>query len=245
MGYVLVGLVAILVPPAVTLLVAVAVGMLAARWLGIPDFRPFRRGAPETRWKRFGVRAASVAAAFTTCFVLGVLAARVSGTHHPTLVVDVQPGPAREAGLRDGDRIVAIDGKTHGEWDSVRMDIQSSTGPRTVTFERNGERLERVVDPMPERRMGLSARSEARPATAGEVIKQGFAVCFAVFRAFREKKVEFVGPVGVVKASSRSSVPRHAFIFYAAAIYSSYVWIGLALVHLVAALALHFGRKPN
>ena len=243
MGYVFVGLVAILVPPALTLLIAVAAGMLAARWLGIPDFRPFRPGAPKTRWKRFGVRAASVVAAFTTCFALGVLAAKVSGTHRPTPVVDVHPGPARSAGLRDGDRIVAIDGKTHADWDSVRMDIQSSTGPRTVTFVRNGERLERVVDPMPERRMGLSPRAEAHPATAGDAIERGFATCFAVFGYFRTKKAELAGPVGVVKETSRASTPRHGFLLFAAAIYSSYVWIGLVLVHFVDALALHFGRQ--
>jgi hypothetical protein len=79
--------------------------------MGVPDFRPGMPSTPETRWKHWGVRAASVAGAFFACFFLAFAATKMMGTQRPTMTVTVHEGPAREAGVKNGDRIVAIDGK--------------------------------------------------------------------------------------------------------------------------------------
>jgi hypothetical protein len=237
--------IASIIAPAFALLVAVAAGYFTARRLGIPEFRPFRRGAPEARSRRFVVRTVSVIAAFALCFVMGALSAKVAGTSHSTMFVDVHGGPAEAAGIRDGDRIVSLDGKAHDDFEAFRADIQASTGPRTIVFERNGERMTRVVDPMPERRIGVSSRTEVRPSTLGEAIERGFVISFSPFLYFRETKVELAGPVGIVKAAARAAPSPLGIALGAGALYAAYVWPALVLLHLVDVLVLRFGRNSG
>jgi membrane-associated protease RseP (regulator of RpoE activity) len=243
MEYVLLALVAGVVAPGLALLVAGALGYFTARWLGIPEFRPFRRGVPNTRWRRFFVRAASVVAAFAVCLVLGALSARASGVSLPSMFVDVYPGPARDAGIRSGDRIVSIDGKPYDDFEAMRADIQSSRGPRSITFERNGERITREVDPMPERRIGVGSRPALRPPTFAETIEQGFAACFSPFRQLRSTRLKtLAGPFALSRSIDGTVVSRGELYLYASALYAAYVWPALLLLHLIDALALHFRR---
>lgn len=242
MEYALLALLTSVGAPGLILLVAVASGYFTARRLGIPNFRPFRAGAPETRWKRFLVRTATVVTAFAICFALGALSAKASGTSHSTMVVDVVAGPARDAGLRDGDRIVSLDGKPYDDFHAFRTDIQASTGPRSVTFERNGERMTRVVDPMPERRIGVSARPNTRPATGAEAIERGFTLSVSPLYIFSAGEVEVTGPVGFVKEVARAPVSRVAVALYASALYTAYIWLGLVFLHLVDVLVVRFRR---
>ncbi len=246
MEYLLIALVAGAVGPGLALLVAAASGYFVARWLGIPEFRPFRRGASETRIRRFFVRTASIVAAFAACFVFGMLSARVSGTSHSSMVVDVVEGPAKAAGLRGGDRIVSIDGKTYDDFEAFRADVQSSTGPRTITVERNGERITRVVDPMPERRIGVSSRPQIRAATLTEAIDRAFSLCLSPRRHFRAADVaSLAGPVNIVRSLERAQVPRLALFLYAGALYAAYVWPALLLLHVLDALILRFRRDDG
>ncbi|MFD1832960.1 M50 family metallopeptidase [Streptomyces desertarenae] len=48
--------------------------------------------------------------------------------------------PAKAAGLRPGDTIVAFDGKEVAEWGDLQQRIRDTIGPATVTVERDGER---------------------------------------------------------------------------------------------------------
>ncbi|MGK5497225.1 M50 family metallopeptidase [Streptomyces sp. URMC 125] len=48
--------------------------------------------------------------------------------------------PAKAAGLRPGDTIVAFDGKEVTEWGDLQQRIRDTIGPATVTVERDGER---------------------------------------------------------------------------------------------------------
>ncbi|MEE1941797.1 site-2 protease family protein [Streptomyces sp. TRM 70361] len=50
--------------------------------------------------------------------------------------------PAKAAGLRPGDTIVAFDGKEVAEWGELQQRIRDTIGPATVTVERDGERLD-------------------------------------------------------------------------------------------------------
>lgn len=251
LGSVLLGLVILAVIPGLVVLVALGSAYFTARRLGIPEFRPFRHGAPDARTKRFVVRVVSVLAAFATCFVLGALAAKLTGIMHSTMFVDVHPGPARTAGLRDGDRIVSMDGKPYDDFDELRADIQSSSGPRSVTFERNGERFTREVDPMPERRFGVSARAGRRPATVGEAAETALAICFAPFRYFGHffelKKEELSGPVGIVKsaASAGESLRGPGYLLWVGALFAAFVWPVLALLNLVDVIGLSLRRNDR
>ncbi|MTE21256.1 PDZ domain-containing protein [Streptomyces sp. TRM43335] len=48
--------------------------------------------------------------------------------------------PAKAAGLKPGDTIVAFDGKEVTEWSDLQQRIRDTIGPATVTVERDGER---------------------------------------------------------------------------------------------------------
>lgn len=71
---------------------------------------------------------------------------------HPLLstrIGQILPGqPAERAGLRSGDRIVALDGKPIAEWDQLANAIHDSPGKAVrLTAERDGRRFEVTVTP--------------------------------------------------------------------------------------------------
>ncbi|AXK36771.1 PDZ domain-containing protein [Streptomyces armeniacus] len=48
--------------------------------------------------------------------------------------------PAKAAGMRPGDKIVAFNGEPVAEWDELQADIRDTIGPATLTVERDGQR---------------------------------------------------------------------------------------------------------
>ncbi|MFI0964535.1 M50 family metallopeptidase [Streptomyces sp. NPDC021080] len=56
---------------------------------------------------------------------------------------DDQAAPARAAGLKGGDKIVAFDGKAVGDWSALQDDIRANPGKDvTITVERKGRQLD-------------------------------------------------------------------------------------------------------
>ena len=51
-----------------------------------------------------------------------------------------RPAPAKAAGLRAGDKIVAFNGKPVTDWSTLQASIRDTIGPATLTVERHGER---------------------------------------------------------------------------------------------------------
>jgi regulator of sigma E protease len=95
-------------------------------------------------WKRITVILAGPLANVLSAFVILVLVFTVSGVANPSRVVaGVESGmPAAHAGLRAGDKIVAVNGKRAVTFDAVSRDIKASKGrPITVTVLRHGHRL--------------------------------------------------------------------------------------------------------
>lgn len=50
--------------------------------------------------------------------------------------------PAKAAGLKAGDKIVAFDGRPVGDWSALQKDIRATVGPATITVERAGQRVD-------------------------------------------------------------------------------------------------------
>ncbi|WP_314244462.1 M50 family metallopeptidase [Streptomyces kutzneri] len=50
--------------------------------------------------------------------------------------------PARAAGLKAGDKIVAFNGRPVGDWSALQKDIRATVGPATITVERAGQRVD-------------------------------------------------------------------------------------------------------
>lgn len=94
------------------------------------------------------------------------------------------PGPAEKAGLKPGDRIVALDGNAIAKWEDLQNYIKARPGvPVTVRVDRGGQVLSFVVTPEqvtdatnhPIGRIGVSPRftktKEPLPAAAWDGVK--------------------------------------------------------------------------
>lgn len=79
-----------------------------------------------------------------------------------TRIGQVLPGQvAQQAGLRSGDRVVAVDGAPVGEWDRLAKLIHGSPGkPLTLTIERDGEREDVQVIPRATKQQGAGGEEE-------------------------------------------------------------------------------------
>ncbi len=51
---------------------------------------------------------------------------------------DAKDSPAKAAGLEPGDKIVAFNGQPTPDWQTLQRDIRDTTGPATITVERDG-----------------------------------------------------------------------------------------------------------
>ena len=71
--------------------------------------------------------------------------------------------PAAKAGIQDGDRIVALDGKKNPTWEDVGLkEVTSAYRPMHLTIERNGKRFDTTVTPALSERIGRGLRRVGR-----------------------------------------------------------------------------------
>jgi regulator of sigma E protease len=101
-------------------------------------------------WQRMAIVAAGPLANFVFAIVvLGLLFATVGRPVTPAVVGEIQPASAAEAaGLRPGDRIVAVDGEPLESFEELQGIVRDSPGvPLAFTVERAGETLEVTVAP--------------------------------------------------------------------------------------------------
>jgi regulator of sigma E protease len=194
-----------------------------------------------------------VAAAFLACFLLAFSGTLFTGTLHPTMAVNVHEGPARQAGVQDGDRIVAIDGKHCPTFDVLRDELRTGSGPRNITFDRKGERITLVVAPTAEGRIGVEQRAERRRSTASEAIRWGFRMTTVPFRYLSQafsvvsgsERPTLSGPVGIVKETSRQKSTDFGAVLGMAALLASFVWPVLVVVHGLDAFLSSRGRRAG
>jgi regulator of sigma E protease len=68
----------------------------------------------------------------------------------PAEIGRLRPGlPAEKAGLQANDKILAVDGKTIYHWNQFSLMVKDSGGkPLTITLERGGTRMEKVITPV-------------------------------------------------------------------------------------------------
>jgi regulator of sigma E protease len=66
----------------------------------------------------------------------------------PAEIGKLKPGfPAEQAGIKVNDKIIAVDGKTIYHWYQFSTLVRDSKGKLTLTLERDGKRLEKIVTP--------------------------------------------------------------------------------------------------
>ncbi|MFH8796659.1 M50 family metallopeptidase [Streptomyces sp. NPDC017941] len=65
-----------------------------------------------------------------------------AGQNRSTCEKGDKPAPAKAAGLRAGDKIVAFQGEPVDDWSALQTKIRETVGPATITVERDGERTD-------------------------------------------------------------------------------------------------------
>lgn len=90
----------------------------------------------------------------------------------------LEDSPAAEAGLREGDTVVAVDGEEIGYWVQLVDKIQNAVAPLELSILRNGEFLKLSVAPDPETNMIGIAPPNAREVFDVRTINYNFAESF-------------------------------------------------------------------
>ncbi|HWM40787.1 MAG TPA: site-2 protease family protein [Streptomyces sp.] len=84
---------------------------------------------------------------------------------------DATDSPAKAAGMLPGDKIVAFDGKRVKEWSTLQQQIRDTTGPASITVQRDGARKTLQADLISNK----VAKSDGRGSyVEGEYVTAGF-----------------------------------------------------------------------
>lgn len=149
---------------------------------------PARDYQHKSVWERMSVIAAGPLANFVLAAVLLAAIFLTQGFPTPTTTVgEVLPDrPAAEAGLQEGDRIVAVAGREVDTWEQLVAEISSRPDERLIlTVDREGTRVELPVVPQEEAgvgKIGFIPQSEPRPVGPFKALAGGV-----------ERTVQFAG----------------------------------------------------
>ena len=82
---------------------------------------------------------------------------KVSPADEQAVIGHVMPdSPAAKAGIRDGDRLVALDGKKNPTWEDIGLkEVTSAYRPMYLTVERDGKTFNTTVVPILSERLGV------------------------------------------------------------------------------------------
>jgi membrane-associated protease RseP (regulator of RpoE activity) len=142
MLYVLVGVGSLVALGMVVIVAGSEAGRTTARMLGVTDFAWFA-AAPDRGawWRRLLVRLVVCVVPWAVSSALFFVTYAVRGVPESTARVDVHStGAAHAAGMREGDRVLAIDRLAVRTWDELRGNIQSKPPqPRRFQIERDGQ----------------------------------------------------------------------------------------------------------
>lgn len=240
--YMLWGAAALLVLGAVLTASALGGARVAARLLGVPDFRWFGvRPASAPLWKRFFIRAVSSLAAVLIAIAISFFLHVVHGESELTTIVKVMPGPAQRAGMLDDDEILSIDGAPVRSAEDVRAAVARGADEKRVEVKRAAERLTFSVTRVDGRIavQFVEARGPIGVARAlGLAVEQTFAVTTATLRALSPSvKAEVAGPVGIVRETGKHT-DNSGSLLSLLGILAAYAWPSIAALHAFAALTL-------
>ena len=137
--------------------------------------------AAANPWKRIAVLLAGPFMNLLTALVIFTLLASTYGISIPPVKVDsVTPdSPAEQAGLQEGDVVIAIEGQEPESVAQTSALIRDHLdSPITISIERDGEPMTIVATPSSARTpeegaLGVLLTSDRRPATFGETIMMG------------------------------------------------------------------------
>jgi len=143
----------------------------------------------------------------------------------PAPTVEVVPsGPAGTAGLRDGDRIEAVDGRPLAQFADLKDAVGARAGESLeLSLERGGERLRLRVTPGPGGSPfagKLGVRELSTPPTWSDALHRGLAmplqaVATEIRQAMQPRMTELGGPIGITRATPASAGPSATLLLAA------------------------------
>jgi regulator of sigma E protease len=175
----------------------------------------------QPTWKRIAAIAAGPAMNVLVAFVIffAVYATGAPSQNPSTTVAQVQANtPAAAAGLRSGDRIIAVDGRPTHTFSQVSRLVGGSHGrPITVTVERDGRTVtlgpRRTVERQGRWVWGFAPAAQLVSHPAGESARLAVGDCWRVVTGTvasigglvhgRQGSAEISGPVGIVRTSAQ------------------------------------------
>jgi uncharacterized RDD family membrane protein YckC len=174
-------------------------------------FAGARRGA------RLAVTVAGPLALFVVGTLLAAAATFVGGTGRPGTRIEyvVDRMPAERAGLRAGDRVVALAGKPVTDPAAVHPLLEHVVGDSVaVTIRRDGAELTVPVSLDERRKLGVAFGADA--PTAGDALSRALLLWPHTIEAYMgAAKVEVAGPVALAQVADRAA-SRAKTIFLAA-----------------------------
>jgi regulator of sigma E protease len=126
-------------------------------------------------------------------------------------------GPAHAADMRDGDKVLLVNGESIKDWDQLKKAIGAHPGDSiAITVQRDGVPVEIHVTPLPkgdkyEGKILIGPDAKVVPVTAGEALVLSLTeppkVVYDLVRGLArtvlgKEKPELSGPVGIVKQTS-------------------------------------------
>ncbi|AWX56795.1 MULTISPECIES: RIP metalloprotease RseP [Brevibacillus] len=205
----------------------------------------------KTVSQRFWAIFAGPAANFLLAFVLFIVIGFLYGVPNGSYLGNVIPGgPAAQAGLLPGDKVIAIQGQPVSSWKDVVEKISKAPDQQlTFEYERNGQRMTVPVKVgKDENNVGKIMVTNATTFAPGEVLKSGATNTYD-FTVMILKSLgmlvtgeyglkDLSGPVGIFKMTGEVAQQGMAILLKWAAVLS----INLGLFNLLPLPALDGGR---
>ena len=206
--------------------------------------------ANKPAWRRFLVIAAGPGVNYLVAFaIIAALYATHGFLDLSTTRVQVLPGrPAAAAGMRTGDRVVAIDGAPIGSFNDLMRELRKADAPPDRRFEVQREGRREALDVRPQNGLiGVSqdkvllrvSIAQAVPRAARDVWALNAATLRAIWDLLRGRGgASLAGPIGIVKQASAEV--RRGFSDFAGALAS--LSVSLAIFNFLPVPALDGGR---
>lgn len=205
----------------------------------------------QPAWQRALVLAAGSAMNLLTAFLLMIIIAFWQGQTTTTIDVVQENSPAYEAGIMQGDEIIAVDETEIKEWNDILLTIGEVKGEEvTVTVLRNGEELQFAAVPVYDEAAGRSkigitpVMEHGFFPSIGAGIKNTWTMTVTMYDILKQLftgKVgveELSGPVGIVYVVNDSAKQGLIYVVYLAALLS----LNLAVMNMLPLPALDGGR---
>jgi hypothetical protein len=203
----------------------------------------------STWWKEVIIRTAGAIAPLVVLMGVFTVANLVGGDAVPSTTVYVRPGPAQEAGMLDGDRVVEIDQRPIESWQELLGAVKGTHVTHEIVVERRGERVKLSVTPNQAGLIAIESKYDRRPVALTKALRTGlegpFQIMQAMFSAFQPpKNAELVGPVGIVRETAKASSAGFGGFLWVLGILGSYFWPAFPILHVIDSVTLsRFQRK--